>query len=144
MGDEDIHDIVAVPVAGFAQEGLGVVVVLVDVEGERPAAQVPARKGAGGGLDIVLGVVADAAGEQLHQLTGEVLVRVRLVVLVAVEVAHHLRVTRDGQGKGAEAAQGVLPEHLVLLVKLLPGHSAVLGGKMSMPEQGHFLDEGAR
>ena len=114
VGDQDVHDVVAVPVAGLAHERLRVVVVLAGVEVELAAAQVPAGEGAGGGLDVVLGVVADAAGVQLHQFAPEVLVRVRLEVLVAVEVAQHLRVPRDGQGQGAEVAQRVLPEHLVL------------------------------
>ena len=116
--------------------------MLVGVEGELAATQVPAREGAGGGLDVVLSIVADTAGEQLHQLAGEVLVRVQLVVLVAVEVAQHLGVARDGQGECAEAAQRVPAEKLVLLVKLLPGHSAILGGEMAVPEQGHLLDQG--
>ena len=59
-------------------------VVVVFAEDEFLAVVGPAGEGAGGLLDVVLGVVADSEREQLHQLAGVVLIRVGLAVLRVV------------------------------------------------------------
>jgi hypothetical protein len=66
--------------------GLGEVAVL-----DGPAGQTP-----GGLLDVGLRVVADAEGEQLHQLAAEVLVRVALAVGRGVEVREQGRLADRG------------------------------------------------
>ena len=84
------------------------------VEREALAVGVPAGEGAGGLADVLLGVVADAEAEQLHQLAGVVLVRLALDVAVGVEPDQHGRVAADRLQQRAELAQGVLAQQAVL------------------------------
>ena len=75
--------------------------------GPRVALQVPAREHARRRVDVVFGVEAHAAREELHQLAAEVFLRLRLGVGVAVEPDEHGRVLRDGDehlGQRAERA----------------------------------------
>jgi hypothetical protein len=64
-----------------------------------------AGEGAGGFLDVVLGVVALAQDEQFEQLAGKVLVRRGLLVLVQVQVDHHRRRARHRLGEVGGPAQ---------------------------------------
>ena len=63
-----------------------------------------AGEGTRGFLDVLLGVVAFAEGEKLHQLAGEVFVRLLFAAFLQIEVAHHGGVAHDGFGEGAETA----------------------------------------
>ena len=83
--DHDVNDVFAIEVAGLAQEMLFAVVVVFRLELIAPVetahrltgwlgADSPAGKGAGCFLNVVLGVVADAHGEQLQQLAAPVFV----------------------------------------------------------------------
>ena len=59
------------------------------VEPEFAVAHVPAGEAAGGLLDVFLGVIAHTQAEQLHDLTGEVFVRVATAVGVAIQPDQH-------------------------------------------------------
>ena len=155
---DDVHHIAAIPGAGFAQESLVAVVVVgrVEAEGEGGAAigehrhgggQVPAGKGAGAGLDVVLGVVelavfADAQGEQLQQFPPVVFVDRRLVAFDVVQVVEHGRVGGEPQQQFAEVAHALFAEGVVLhgggagVVDLV-----VAGAEDGVPEQGHLFLE---
>ena len=64
--------------------------------------------------DVLLGVVADAEAEQLHDFAGVVLVRLALDVGVVVEPDDHRRVAADVEQERPKLAQGVLAQQLVL------------------------------
>ena len=70
-----------------------------------PQGQPPSGQRRGGGLHVGLAVVADAEGEELHQLAGEVLVGRPPGRLPAVEVDEHRRVDRDRAHEVGERAQ---------------------------------------
>jgi hypothetical protein len=70
--EDDVDDVVAVEVAGLAEELLDAVVVVVLAKMNSSPSCAQAGEGAGALADVVLGVVADAEGEQLHQLAGVV------------------------------------------------------------------------
>ncbi len=100
----------------------------------------PAGEGAGGLADVLLGVVADAQAEQLHQLAGIVLVGLPLDVAVGVEPDEHGRVPADRLEQRAELAQGVRPQQHVLAEhqdRVL--HLGEAGGEVVVPEQRHLL-----
>src|SRR5258708_40046316 len=59
----------------------------IDLEGEIVVD--PAGEGAGGLADVLLGIIADAHGEELHYLAGEVLVGRALHVLGGIEIDEH-------------------------------------------------------
>ena len=106
------------------------------------AVGVPAGEGAGRLADVGLGVVADAEGEQFHQLAGVVLVRLALDVAVGVEPDEHGRVAAHRQQEGAELAEGVLAEQDGSAAS--SGRLADLGdagGEVVVPEQRHPLAE---
>src|SRR5690606_16080432 len=93
--EDQLDDVVAVPVAAPAEKHLGILIMVPSAEDEIFAVVGPAGEGAGGFLDVVLGVVADAEGEQFKQLAGVVLVGMGFAVLLVVEVVQHGRVARD-------------------------------------------------
>src|SRR5262249_43288332 len=75
-------DIVAVQVAGPAQDSLLPIIVQLRLEGEVLAAGVPAGEGTGGLADVLFRVVTDTEAEQLHHLARVVLVRLTLDIAV--------------------------------------------------------------
>ena len=102
----------------------------------------PAAKRAGGFLNIRLRVVAHAQRKQLHQLAGEVLVRLSAAIRVSVEPHQHRHIAGNVMQQLAKAAQGVAAEERVLrrhLRKRL--HLGVRRGKVTVPEQRHLFDE---
>ena len=139
---QDVDDVAAVEPARLAQEVLAAGVVVVGLEDELGAVAVPAGEGAGGLLHVGLGVVADPAGEQLHQLAGEVLVRVLLGARLTVEPDDHRRVAGDGQGQFADVAPGMAADRLDLLVHQAGAvHFFVAGGEVAVPEERELLAE---
>jgi hypothetical protein len=123
---------------------VALVVVLV-VEDELVVPERVPGEGAGALLDVVLGVVADAQAEQLHELAGEVLVGAPDARVVVVEVGEHRGVADDPEQQVGEAAQRVRAEQLVLhvhVVRVLD--RAVAGREVVVPEERHLLFERAR
>ena len=82
--------------ARLAEDRLVAIVVPRGGLAEGAVGDRPAGEGAGGLLDVGLGVVADAQGEQLHQLAGQVLVGVPLAVGRRVEPDQEGRVADRG------------------------------------------------
>ena len=132
-------------VPALAEERLRAVVVhaavvveaagAVGVLAERPAGERARRL-----ADVLLGVVADAEREQLHQLARVVLVGVRFDVDVVVEVAQHRRILRHVQREIAHVAQRVLAEELVLHEQLLRRRLLLRRAReVPVPEQRHLL-----
>ena len=76
---------------GVSEHGFLAVVVLrfVDMEGKIVVA--PSGEGARGFAQVLLGVIADAHGEQFHELAAEILVRAPFQVLPGVEIDEHCR-----------------------------------------------------
>ncbi len=74
--EEDVDDVVAVEVSGAAEERLRAVVVLggVEIELARAPRERETGKGAGALAHVLFGVVADAQGEEFHQLAREIFV----------------------------------------------------------------------
>ncbi len=138
--ENDAEDVDAVEVSGSAEKGLLSVVVLCGVDLEIEIVIDPAGESARRFADILLAVVADAHGEELHHLAGEILVRGTFHVLGGVEIGEHRRPTRDFDQQRAEIAgrlavqQGKLLLHLAIVADLF-----LAGGEMAVPEQGHLL-----
>ena len=112
--EQDRRDVVAVEPAGVAQDRFLAVVVLCGDLAKPTALDEPAGEGAGGLLDVALGVMAPAQGEQLHHLAGKVFIRMRLAVGRRIEPDQHRRVPGDRRQERREAAQGVGPQQVVL------------------------------
>ena len=145
MLEEQPGQPVGVERARAAEDRLGPRVVPDRDEPGLVTHELPARQGAGGLLDVVLGIVADPEREQLHQLAGEVLVRVALRILLGVEpdqerrVAEH-RVQQPAERAAAERAQRlVLPPHQRQVVDL-----EVAGGEVVVPHQRQPLGQRIR
>ena len=66
------------------------------------------------GVDVLLGVVADAEAEQLHDLAAEVFLRPRARVQLAVEPVDHRGIFRHRQQHRREAAGRELAQLLDL------------------------------
>ena len=100
----------------------------------------PAGEGPGALPHVVLGVVADAHGEQLQDLPAVVLVHGVLVVVLVVQPEDHRGVPGELDEQVPELAETVPAEHLYLvedglgLVEL-----GVAGGEYAVPEQGQLL-----
>ena len=113
-----------------------------------PALRGPLKRPAGerpGGLaDVVLGVVTDAGGEELHQLAGVVLIRLALPVRFGVEVDHHRRVFRYGFEQVVEVTHRHLPKELVLGEHLGGAGLVEPAGQQAVPEQRHLFLERPR
>src|SRR6185503_20405489 len=80
---DELQGLVHVEGARAAEERLRAIVVLFRPELRRSPLDAPSREGARRLADVVLRVVADPEGEQLHQLAREVLVRVSAPVGVS-------------------------------------------------------------
>ncbi len=150
-------------------EGLRARVVLPGVveegRGTRRCAaprQIPSGEHARRGVDVGLGVVADAHGEELHDLAAEVLLRHRAGVGAAVEPDQHRRVLGDLDQECLEVAERVVAQHLDLpadtarILARLRGHVARRFGRgrrarqlrvrrreVVVPEERHLLLERA-
>ncbi len=109
---------------------------------ERAVGNGPAGEGPRGLLHVALGIVADPEGEQLHQLAGEILVRVPVAIGRGVEPDQEGRVPHRGvqevaeRGPGVSAEQVVLPPHGGQVVDLL-----VAGGEVVVPHEREPLAE---
>ena len=143
---DDADHVVAGPVARLAEVGFLAGVVLVGVEAEGPLVAVDAEpgEGVGGGLDIALGVIADAEGVEFHELAPEVLVGTPLDRLGIIEEDEHRGVADKGGEQRGEGPEGQPPEHLVLAPHRVGGLDFILegGGEVAMPEEGHLFLEG--
>ena len=151
---QDFDDIFAVEVPGVPQEGLFAVVVVFGLVLEVPVETAQGVSGNLGGdgppgkgprrlFNIVLGIVAHAQGEQLHQLTAPVLVDGAVMVAVVVQPVDHRRVLGQLHQQFLEAAQAVLAEHLDLLGQLgRIVHFGVARGEQLVPEQGYLFFQG--
>ena len=84
-------------------------------EGLVPRIDPVTGEGPGSLLDVVLGVIADAEGEEFHQLPGKVFVRMILLALSGIQPDEHRRVARDGLYHQPEIGECMLAERLVLL-----------------------------
>ena len=105
----------------------------------------PARERAGGLLDVLLGVVADAHREQLEQLAPEVLVDRAPVVVVVVQPHDHRGVPGELDEQRLEAAHAVAPEHPDLVAEhLAVGDLRVARREDAVPEQRHLLAQRVR
>ena len=152
--EDDVDDVLAVKVAGFAQEGLFPEVVVFLAVGELPrvaavgrAGQLglnrPAGEGARALPHIHLGVVGNAHGEQLQELPAPVLVHGVPVVLVVVQPENHGRVLGQLNEHIPVVAHPTLPEHIDLLQQLVAVvHLGVAGGENMVPEQRHLFLQG--
>ena len=148
---DDVNDVFAVEVARLAEERLlAVVVVPVAVLEARMIEQIwhswqrigvcPARECASRHLHIVLGVVADAHREQLHQLAAIVLVWRAIVVVAVVQPVDHSWVPGNLQQQFAEVPHRMGVQHFVVSPHRRPG--VQLGesrSKHAVPEQRHLL-----
>jgi hypothetical protein len=91
---------------------------------------------------VVLGVVADAEGEQLHELAGQVLVRLADPVPAAVQPDQHRGIDDHRVGEGAEVAAAEPAQRLVLRGhQLRVAHLPRAGGEVAVPEPGHPFRE---
>ena len=163
MFADDPHDVLAIEVARLAEEGLLAVVVVLRTVAEVPGyaaigpdrvfvgthghvfgvAHGPAGEGSGGGLDVVLAVVADAHGEQFQELTAVILVYRAVVVVVVVEPEDHRRVFRKLDQQIIERIEAVFPEHLDLVeVRSRLVEFRIAGGEESVPEEDNLFLKG--
>jgi hypothetical protein len=93
----------------------------------------------------VLAVVADAHGEELHHLAGEVLVRRALDVVLRVEEVEHRGILRDLDRELAQVAGGAALEQVDLLHHLAVVADLVLvRGEVAVPQERHLLLERVR
>ncbi len=114
------------------------------VEEELGALEIPARERAGAFADVGLLIIADAHGEQFHDLAREVLVRRAFDVHAGVEIGQHGRVLRHADQQLAEIAEPLGLEQLQLLQHLaVIAHLVFAGGEVPMPEQRHLFFEWA-
>jgi hypothetical protein len=94
FGADHVQHVFAGKIAGLAEDRLGAVVVIAGVifVMEPVLREAPAGVGLRRLLDVLLGVMALAEGEEFHHFAGEVLVGLVLVAARAVEVIEHGRV----------------------------------------------------
>ena len=155
---DDVNDILAVKVAGFPQESLFPVVVILGIVKESGGVAAvglagngvgnrPAGKGPGTLLDIVLGIVkpavhAHAHGKEFQQFPAIVFVDGPLVAEAVVQVIDHRRIPGDGDQQVPETAHAVAAEHFQFVVGGgVALELAVGGAEDAVPEQRHFLLE---
>ena len=100
----------------------------------------PAGEGAGGFLDVLLGVVALAQGEELEKLPGKVFVGLFGPALCAIQINEHRGVTCHPENKIRPGPQRPLTEKAVLQPEQtgIP-HLFLARGKMAVEEQNHFF-----
>ena len=148
MADVQAHRVAPVEAPALAVHALDAAVVELAVEAEvvRPAAVRPVVAPAGERprelAHVALAVAAPGAErEQLHQLTGVVLVDVPLGVVGAVEPQQHRRVARDAERELLERAERVAPQHRVLAQHQRGRRAVLAGGEPVVPDQRHALHE---
>src|SRR4030095_9662362 len=128
--DNDVDNVLAIPVARLTQEGLHAVIMVSPVVDEAGgidpigvagdgSADGPAREGAGTLFDVILRIVgvpvhAHSHREQLQELTAVVLVNGTLVAHAVVQVEDHTWVSGDLQQDVPEAAEAIVTEHIKL------------------------------
>ena len=153
---DDADHILAVPVAGFAQEGLvlldmveavveeAVGIAAIGIAGDG-VGDGPAGKSLGAGFHIVLAIVglavhADAHREQLQQFPAPVLVDRLFVAELVVQVVEHGRVGGQVHEEVVELAEAVGPEVVQLQQDLAGAHTlGVADAENAVPEQADFL-----
>ncbi len=96
MLEQQPDEVRAGPLPGLAEDHLLARVMVRGEFEERAVGDGPAGEGPRGLLHVALGIVADAEGEQLHQLTGEILVRVPVAIGRGVEPDQQGRVPHCG------------------------------------------------
>jgi len=74
----------------------------------------PTGEGAGGFLHILLGVVADAKSEELHQLAGEIFIGMPLAVLRCIEPVEERWIVSQAGEQFPERSESQLAQRLVL------------------------------
>ena len=122
------------------QEDLFSRIVLVRIDGELEAGNVPSREGACCLLHIPLPVVADAEREELHDLAREVLVGPFTRVHAGIQKHEHGRVLSHGDQQFAEVPAALLTERVQLKEHLsVIADLVFVGCEVSMPEQGETL-----
>ena len=148
---DDVYDVFTVEGPRFAEEGLlAVVVVPLSILEARMIEQVrharqrvgvcPPRERPRRRLHIVLGVVADAHREQLHQFAPIVLVRRAVVVVAVVQPVNHRRIFGNLKQQFAEVPHCMSMQHLVVMPHRRPGVKLREScGQNAMPEQRHLL-----
>src|SRR5438045_1438676 len=94
MSHQDINDVIAIESASLAQELFDFAVMHFSVEYEFRLNAMPAGKSASSSLHVGLGVVADAAREELHELASKVLVGMFFGVGFSVQPDQHGRIFR--------------------------------------------------
>ena len=82
---------------------------------ERVVTECPAGEGADGRVDVELGIEALAQGEQLEQLSAEILVRMLAAAGVVVQPDQHRAIFRNFCGEIREPAERMRANQLVLL-----------------------------
>ena len=155
LADDDVNDVLAVEVADLTEEGLLAFVVVLFLVLELPGvaavglagqlrADGPAGEGPGALANVHLGVVADAHGEELKELTSPVLVDGVTVVFVVVQPEDHGGVLGQLDEQVLVVSQTVLAEHVDLLQQLVTVvHLGVAGGENVVPEKRDLLFERA-
>ena len=141
--------VVPAEVPALAEDRLDAVVMPVRVVAEVDVAKAllpvvpPPGQGTGLLADVVLGVSASGAeGEELHQLTRVVLVRVPLGVVAAVQPDEHGRVLRQPDQQRLEGAEPVRAHEPVLVQHpLLRADPVVRGREPVVPDERHPLDQ---
>ena len=124
-------------------------------ERETVSLNAPAGEGARGFADVLLRITAAhtrftqvtrfTQGEQLHHLAGEILIRRFPAGVGTVQIDQHGRVFGHGMQQRGKAAQGVGPQHLVLVPHGLGADDFLLRCcKVVVPEQRHALLQGRR
>ena len=154
LAANDVDDVFAVKCAGFAQESLfSVVVVLILIfkEPVSPADGAARKLGADGPTgespgtlpNVNLGIVANAHAEQLQQLTTPIFVDGIGRVFAVVQPVNHRRVFGQLQQQLLVVAHALVPEqhdHVVDFVVVV--HLGHARGEHLVPEQGHFFGQG--
>ncbi len=105
----------------------------------------PARQSASGLLDVGFREVADAKGEQLHQLASEIFVGMFPAIAGSVEPDQERRVAHGGVEQISKSAAGTNAKGLIL-----PAHErevvdlGIAGGEVVVPHEREPLAQGVR
>ncbi len=120
---------------GLAQESFLPVIVLILVHHEFQIHKIPAGEGAGGLADVLLGVVADAHGEQLHDFAGEIFVGGAFDVNAGVQEGKHGGTLRHRDREVSEIAHPLFLKELQLPAELAGiADLGFVGDEVAMPE----------
>ena len=158
----DLDYVVAVEVAGFAEEGLQSCIVVLRIVTEQPGrfavryaryivvVDGPAGERPGGLLDIVLRVIGasvhtHAHGKQFEEFPSPIFVDRVLVVEIVVQPENHGRIAGQPTQQLLEIAQAALPKQIDLVQhRFLMQHLGQTGGEHAVPEKRDFFLEGSR